>query len=207
MNTDNNQNNEKSVVAENDMTLESAEPEQAEHSPLLRVMLAVCWTGVLAGVMGALSSLFALASAGKGGDRLLWSLGGALACGITVFFLSLADRKRQREFEKKENEMMKNAAVYKGKITAAEKHTRKIAYANQIFEEETWRFIAEYKNENNDIVKVKSGRYVNDISQVLKSAEADIYIKENGESVIMNLQTAKTGDTILTLETTEVGEE
>ncbi len=201
-----NLDNDNKLAAEEDIILESAEPLQAEHSPVLRVLIAVGWMGILAGVMGALAALFALASAGKGGDRLMWSVSGAVMCGVIVCVLSFADRKNQRKFELKEKEMMDNAAVYKGTITAAEKHIKKIAYANQIFEEITWQFAVEYKDENDNTVTVKSGRYVNDISKSLANPDVDVYIKANGESVIEGIQIAKKGDTIKQLDVVTVEE-
>ena len=189
-------NSDNIIIADHDIVLESGEPLQAEHSPVLRVMIAVFWMGVLAGVMGAFAALFAIVSAGKGGDRLMWSVCGAAVCGVVLVILSAVDRRKQREFEDSQKAMLGNAAVFRGKITCAKKYVKTIAYANQIFEEITWRFCAEYKDENNNTAVCESGRYINDISKSLHDLSVDILKKENGECVFGELHTAKKGETV-----------
>ena len=50
----------------------------------------------------------------------------------------------------------------------------------EVFDETIWNFIIKYKDENNEIITVKSEKFLNDISEVLASKNVTVYALEDG---------------------------
>ena len=69
----------------------------------------------------------------------------------------------------------------------------------------TWRFIVTYKNENSDTETVYSGRYLNDISEVLTDTSVDVLKLSNGEYAFENFSTD--GENTVKLEVAEIEDE
>lgn len=183
----------------------SAEPERGEYAPVLRVMIAVCYMGILAGVVAAMAALLSIVSRGEGYDKLMLSCAAAVLFLAAVIVMSVIDKRREREYERERCELFDNAQRYDGVITGCEKHTRVIVYANSKYEEVTWCFTVTYKDEKDGTVTVRSGMYLNDISEILSDKAVSVVKLENGEHVIEDIKTAAEGG--IKLEVKEVEDE
>ena len=184
--------------------LQSAEPLTAEYAPVLRVSLAVCYMGMLSGVVAVFASILGIVSGRNAGDRLYLSITALLLFGAAAGVLSLVDSRKRRAYEEKRAALRDSAEHFKGRVTACEKTKHTVRYANEDFDEITWKFIVEYENENGDTVTVKTGRYLNDISNILADRSVDIYKTKDGGLLFENFSLTEDG---IALEVREVGED
>ena len=107
-------------------------------------------------------------------------------------------------YEEKRSALRDSAEHFKGRVTACEKTKHTVRYANEDFDEITWKFIVEYENEHGDTVTVKTGRYLNDISNILADRSVDIYKTKDGGLLFENFSLTEDG---IALEVREVGED
>lgn len=190
---------------EENKRLISADPERGEYAPVLRVLIAVCYMGVVAAIVAFLAALLSYVSNGMGIDKMaVSSVSFAVFCAV-IIGMSIADRKKEREYEAQRKELTDNADRFSGTVTGCEKHKKTIVYANRKYEEVTWRFIVTYKNENGDTETVYSGRYLNDISEVLTDTSVDVLKLPNGEYAFENFSTD--GENTVKLEVAEIEDE
>ncbi len=198
---------EESLIETEEAQLISGEPEQEEYAPVLRVLIAVGYMGVLAAVVAAMAAILSLVS-GREAKQSLWlSIAAVLAFGVLTFVLSLVDRKKRREFALESKRLLKSAERFKGAVVSAEKHTKKVKYANESFEEISWNFVINYKDENGDAASVKSGRYLNDISNVLGKTDVTVIKKPGGAYAFEGFVLRESGEEGVKLEVAEIEDE
>ena len=181
----------------------SAEPELPEYAPILRVLTAVAYMGIFAGFMGLLASLLPFVSSGRDvKENMIMSLIAVLFFTVSAIVFFIFFKKKKSDFFKNNEDLLKNAVKYSGEVVSCEKQIKKIKYGNRDFEEVTWVFIIKYKDEKNDIVTVKSGKYLNDISNVLGGVSVDVLKKSDGTYAFENFCTL--GDNKISLDVSEV---
>ena len=168
------------ISAVDAFTLVSAEPEQAEYAPVLRVLLAVAYTGILSAVVAAMASVLMLVSGKDAVEKLSLSAAALIGFSLLAFFLSLFDKKKRREFEESERLQLENAERFKANVVSAEKRVKTIVYANNKYDETTWAFVIEYADEDGKTVTVKSGSYYNDLSDILADTAVEVIKKPDG---------------------------
>ena len=72
----------------------SADPERGEYAPVLRVLIAVCYMGVVAAIVAFLAALLSYVSNGMGIDKMaVSSVSFAVFCAV-IIGMSIADRKK-----------------------------------------------------------------------------------------------------------------
>ena len=159
---------------------------------------------MLSGVVAVFASILGIVSGRNAGNRLYLSIAALLLFGAAAGVLSLVDRRKRRAYEEKRSALRDSAEHFKGRVTACEKTKHTVRYANEDFDEITWKFIVEYENEHGDTVTVKTGRYLNDISNILADRSVDIYKTKDGGLLFENFSLTEDG---IALEVREVGED
>ena len=162
-------------------TLISSEPEiAAEHAPIIRVLLAVSYTGVLSGVMGAMAALLPLIS-GKDTKENLW-----LSAAAVIFFsaaaavLSYIDKRKGKAFNEEQDRLIAEAERFNGKIIACEKYERTVKMGFESFCETEWAFVISYKEASGEDKIIRSGRYYTDLSEVITDDKVTVLKKADG---------------------------
>ena len=183
----------------------SAEPEQEEYAPVLRVLIAVAYMGVLAAVIGALAALLGAVSGRQADQKIMMCAGAFLAFAALAAVLSLIDRRKRRGFESATKRLLESAVRFEGEVVSAEKLVKRIRYANEWFEDRSWRFVIRYNDENGDTVTVKSGRYLNDISNVLKNTKVSVVRTSDGAHTFEGFELRDNGEKGVTLRVAETG--
>ena len=111
---------------------------------------------------------------------------GVTVLGGSLFVISqMMFRKAKREFLKKRKEMYKSGKRFSGRVVGVNKHVRHVKYMKDTFDETLWSFKIEY-NDGGEIRTVTSDKYLNDISQVLKSDKVTVVILGDGTAVFKN---------------------
>lgn len=185
------------------LELVSAEPLEAEYAPVVRVALAVCYMGIMAGVVAMFAAVLALVSGRQAADRLAMSVAAAVIFALAAGAVSVIDAKKRKRFEQQRDKKRESAKKYSGNIVSCEKHSRKFRYGSEDFTEVTWRFNVEYKNENGDTETVKTGRYLNDISNIIESRDVTVLKTEDGELIFEDIRLSENGITLDIEETEE----
>ena len=163
-----------------DNTLLSAEPEDDESSPVLRVILAVVFMCITGCVIGLTAALLAYVMGYGVFDRTL-RLGVFLALfGAAAAILWRLDLRIARRYKEEQARLLENARSFDGKVIGCEKISTETVYANALYTEVTWRFVIEYTDENGEAATVKSPRYYNDLSQCLADVNVKVLKKEDG---------------------------
>ena len=168
----------------NDFELVRAEEKDSKYSnPKLRLMLAIGYLGIFGSIITVyMITMSALSREDHGFDAAYTAAALVVlaVCIAAVIALNVMDKKAKKEFFKNEKTLRKNAKKYRGKIVGAEKNIRHVTYMKEVFDEIIWNFIIKYKDENNEIVTVKSEKFLNDISEVLASRNVAVYALEDG---------------------------
>ena len=163
-----------------------AEAKDAKYSnPSLRLFLALGYLGIFSSVIAVYMIIMSALSREDHGFNVQYTAVAIvvfIVCLTAVIVMNYLDKKARKEFFKKEKQLLKNAKKYKGKIVAAEKNIRHVKYVNEVFDEIIWNFVIKYKNENDEIITVKSEKFLNDISEVLKSRSVTVYVLEDGSN-------------------------
>ena len=183
----------------------SAEPERGEHSPVLRVLIAVCYLGAPTAAVAFFAALLSYTSNGMGMDKMAVSVIALVVFIAIIIIMSAVDKRREKAYEAERRALYDSADKFAGTVTGCEKHTRIIIYANRKYEDVTWLFNVTFENENGDTVTVKSGRYLNDISAVLTDTGADVLRLSNGEYIVEGLKTD--GENTVKLDIAEIEDE
>ena len=159
----------------------SAEPEYSvEYAPIVRVLLAVSYMGIFGGFMGIIASLLPIVSGKETKESVPLSVAAIVVFSAFALVMSIMEKRKRLAYENEQKRLLETAKIFCGNVVSCEKCVRSILYGNKTFDEITWRFVIEYKDENNDTVTVKSGRYLNDISETLKSRDVTVLKKEDG---------------------------
>ena len=187
------------------ITLESAEPElKTEYAPVLRVLIAVCYTGILAAVMAGMASVFSVASgAEKGWDKLAAAAAALVVFGAGTVILSIVDRSKRSQYENEQARLDREAKVFRGTVELARKHVRTAQYGSGRYEEITWSFSVSYNDENGDTKTVNSPRYLNDISHILADRAVDVHVREDGVCTFGDFRLAQNEDEGIALDVSE----
>jgi len=161
----------------------TAKEKDAKYSnPMLRLFLALGYLGIFSGLITVYMAVMTALSREDHKFEYTYAAAAAVifaVCIALVLWLNYKDKKARKAFFKHEKELRKNAKKYRGKIVGIEKYVRHVRYLNDIFDEITWRFIIKYKNENDEIVTVKSDDYLNDITDVLVDSKVSVYCLED----------------------------
>ena len=161
-----------------------AEEKDSKYSnPKLRLMLTIGYLGIFGSII-TVFMIFMSALSRENYDFDVTYTAAAIVvmmvCAAAVVVLNIRDKKAKKEFLKNEKTLRKNAQKYRGKIVGAEKNIRHVTYMKEVFDEIIWNFIIKYKNENNEIITIKSEKFLNDISEVLTSKNVTVYALKDG---------------------------
>ena len=192
---------------ENEPALISGEPEQEEYAPVLRVLIAVAYMGALAAVVGAMAAVLSIVSGGEARQKLALTVGAFVLFGAAAAVLSLIDRKKRRSFEREKNAQLEKSERIKGEVVSVEKHIKKVKYMTDSFEELSWRFVIRVSDEKDGEREIKSGRYLNDISNVLKSTAVTVIEMPDGARRFEGFELRERGEQGVTLPVAEVEDE
>ena len=161
-----------------------AEEKDAKYSnPKLRLMLTIDYLGIFGSVITICMIVMSAFSRDNHSVDFKYISAAAVVlilCVAAAAALNVMDKKARKEFLKNEKNLRKNAKKYKGKIVGTEKNIRHVTYMKEVFDEIIWNFIIKYKDENNEIITVKSEKFLNDISEVLASRNVTVYALEDG---------------------------
>ena len=162
--------------------LKAKEKDAKYSNPMLRLFLTLGYLGIFSALITVYMA--AMTALSREDHKFEYSYAAVAAvifliCIVMVVWLNYKDKKSRKAFLKHEKELRRNAVKYRGRIVGVEKYVRHVRYLNDVFDEVTWRFIIKYKNENNEIVTVKSDDYLNDISDVLADNKVVIYCLED----------------------------
>lgn len=199
---------EENKGSEKSVQLISAEPEcSVEYAPVLRVLLAVSYMGIFGGFMGIVASLLPIVSGKETKESVPLSVAAIIVFSAFALVMSIIEKRRRRAYENEQKRLLDTAEKFSGNIVSCEKCVHSILYGNKTFDEITWRFVIEYKDENNDTVTVKSGRYLNDISEMIKSREVTVLKKEDGNYSFGSFSLRETDEEGIKLDVSEIKEE
>lgn len=161
-----------------------AEEKDAKYSnPKLRLMLTIGYLGIFGSIITVYMIVMSALSREDHGFDVTYTAAAIIVfavCTAAVAVLNIFDKKAKKEFLKNERNLRKNAKKYRGKIVGAEKNIRHVMYMKDVFDEIIWNFVIKYKNENDEIITVKSDKFLNDISEVLTSKNVIVYELEDG---------------------------
>lgn len=161
-----------------------AEEKDSKYSnPKLRLILTIGYLGIFGSIITVFMIFMSALSRENHEFDVKYTAAGIvvmMVCTAAVVVLNIQDKKAKKEFFKNENILRKNAQKYRGKIVGAEKNIRHVTYMKEVFDETIWNFIIKYKDENNEIITVKSEKFLNDISEVLASKNVTVYALEDG---------------------------
>ena len=166
------------------LELVRAEEKDVKYSnPKLRLMLAIGYLGIFGSIITVFMIFMSALSRENHKFDVTYTIVAIVVmtlCIAAVIVLNMLDKKAKKEFFKNEKMLRKNAKKYRGKIVGAEKNIRHVTYMKEVFDETIWNFIIKYKDENNEIITVKSEKFLNDISEVLASKNVTVYALEDG---------------------------
>ncbi len=166
------------------LELVRAEEKDVKYSnPKLRLMLAIGYLGIFGSIITVFMIFMSALSRENHKFDVTYTIVAIVVmtlCIAAVIVLNMLDKKAKKEFFKNEKMLRKNAKKYRGKIVGIEKNIRHVTYMKDVFDEIIWNFIIKYKNENNEIITVKSEKFLNDISEVLASKNVTVYALEDG---------------------------
>lgn len=161
-----------------------AEEKDAEYSnPMIRLFLTLGYLGIFGSIIAVYMIIMSALSRDDHGFDVTYTAAAVIifaVCLVAVILLNISDKKNRNEFLKNKKQLRRNAKKYKGKIVAAEKNIRHVKYMNEVFDEIIWNYVIKFKNENNEILTVKSEKFLNDISEILSSRNVTVYSLENG---------------------------
>ena len=161
-----------------------AEEKDAKYSnPKLRLLLAIGYLGIFGSIITVFMIFMSALSREDHGFDSMYTAAAIIVlaiCTAAVIVLGILDKKAKKEFLKNEKNLRKNAKKYKGKIVGAEKNIRHVQYLKDVFDETIWNFIIKFKDENDEIVTVKSEKFLNDVSEVLASRNVTVYALQDG---------------------------
>ena len=194
---------------ENDFKLQKAESKDSKYkSPALSLFSAVSGLFAFGGMICLCAVLLTQMSGGNVNANFFLASFVITILGSVMFTVSsFLYKKGKSVYLSQRKEMIKSAKKFEGRIIGVTKFIKHVKYMKDTFDEIVWRFKIEY-NDDGEVKTVFSDKYLNDISNVLKSDKVNILALEDNTLVFKNYQLRHNeNEPYIKLETEEIEQE